>query len=497
MNVSVSAQPPPPSLWLRLVSGVVILGGIFWYATFLSHYIAPYAGGSDSSGYFNNARILSEGKFYTHPRALREQPLQKFGDFANVPLGFSLRPDGFMVPTYPTGYSLQLIATSAFGLDRAPVILNIITALGCGVLQFLYCRKLGIHPCLSLGGVALLWICPLFLFSAFQPMSDLSAVLWSLAVLYWALLARENWKYGILCGAALGISVLVRPTNALLAVPVLVALGLRPRLWFVTAIAGLPFAVFFGYYNWRVYGSPWTIGYSGVSNVLGATFVPHNLAHFAHWIPTLLSPLAVLAIAAPFTALGRQQGMFILASWAVALIGFYVFYFHSGEHWWYLRFILPAFPVFIAGALTVLESIFRAGSSRRLITGIALGILLIFGLGWERHQIAPSDVTNLKGNESSYRDAAQWANENLPSNSVVFCMQVSGAFFYYTNFVLFRWEQIDADKYPSALAAIAAEKRPIYAVLYPFEIPEALDKIGGHWTKLSTVGQASVWQRQP
>src|SRR4051812_1484534 len=116
MNVPVSVQRPPPSLWLRLVSGLVILGGIFWYTAFLEQSISPYAGGSDSSGYFNNARILSEGKFYTRPRAIRESPPQ-FGRYANMPLGFSLRPDGLMVPTYPTGYSLQLIATSAFGLD--------------------------------------------------------------------------------------------------------------------------------------------------------------------------------------------------------------------------------------------------------------------------------------------------------------------------------------------------------------------------------------------
>lgn len=497
MNDTVSEQPPSTPFWLRLILGAVILGGICGYTLFLGRYIAPYAGGSDSSGYLNNARILSEGKFYTLPRALKEQPVHKFGDFANVPLGFSLRPDGLMVPTYPTGYSLQLIAMSAFGLDRAPVILNIITALVSGLLFFLYCRKLGVHSGLSLGGVALLWICPLFLFSAFQPMSDLSTVFWSLAVMYWALLARDNWKYALLCGASLGISVLVRPTNALLFVPALIGLGFRPRLWLITAVAGLPAALFFGYYNWRVYGSPLTIGYSGVSNVFGSSFVPHNVAHFARWIPALLSPLAILLFVAPFTALGRQIGMTILASWAVVLIGFYAFYFHSGEHWWYLRFILPAFPVFIAGALIVLETLYRAGGARRVLTGLGVTVLLIFGVVWEHWQIRPLDVIHLKGNESSYRDAARWTNDNLPADSVIFCMQVSGAFFYYTNFVLFRWEQIDADKYSAALEAIAAEKRPIYAVLYPFEIPEALEKIGGHWTKLSTVGQASVWQRQP
>jgi len=497
MNVTNSAPWPPVSPWVRFVLSVVILAAVIWYATFLCRYIAPYAGGSDSSGYLNNARILSEGKFYTLPRTLVEKSRQDFGDFANVPLGFRLRQDGFMAPTYPTGYPLQLIAASGFGWNRAPVVLNLLTALGCGILLFLLCRKLGVDPGLSLGGVALLWLCPLFLFSAFQPMSDLSAVFWSLVVLYWALLARENWKYSLACGAALGISVLVRPTNVLLGLPVLIALGFRPRLWLAATAGGLPSALFLGYYNWRVYGSPWTIGYTGVSNVMGATFVPHNLVHFARWIPTLQSPLSVLLFIAPFTALGRQRNVAVLFSWATALIGFYLFYFHSGEHWWYLRFILPAFPVFIAGGLLVLESIARSTGLRTRVTGVALALILVSGIAWEARQIRPLQVMHLKGVESTYPDAAQWAKANLPANSVIFCMQVSGAFFYYTDFVLFRWEQIDVNKYAQALEAIAKEKRPIYAVLYPFEVPQALETIGGQWTKLATVGQVTVWQRAP
>lgn len=497
MNVTVSAPPPPAPPWRRVAFGTMVAVGIIWYAAFLSRYIAPYAGGSDSSGYLNNARILSTGKFFTSPRTLTMQSAADFGAFAHVPLGFSLRPDGFMVPTYPTGYPLQLIAASVFGPGQAPVVLNILTALGSGVLLYLYTRKLGVHPCLATGGAALLWVCPLFLFSTFQPMSDLSTVFWSLAVLYAVLLAHDREKYALLGGIALGMAVLVRPTNVLLAVPVLVGFGFQPRLWLRTVIGGLPFAAFFGYYNWLVYGAPWTIGYTGVSNVLGSTFVPHNLAHFAHWIPALLSPLVILCVAAPFTAPGRQAGVRVLIAWAVALIGFYVFYFHSGEHWWYLRFILPAFPVFIVGTLLVLDTIWRAGNSWPRLTGLGLAVLLIFGLVWEQRQIKTLDVLYLKGNERTYYDAATWARENLPANSVIFCMQVSGAFFYYTDFVLFRWEQIDDNKYPAALAAISREQRPIYAVLYPFEIPEALEKVGGHWTKLSTIGQAVVWRRDP
>jgi Dolichyl-phosphate-mannose-protein mannosyltransferase len=493
------ASPPrqPDFTWLRFLLCGLVIAGIAWYAFYLVRYIAPYAGGSDSSGYFNNARLLSEGRFYTEPRLLQGETPGVFGEFSNVPLGFTLRKDGHMAPTYPTGYPLQLIVAACFGWDNAATILNLVTALVSGLFLYAYSRKLDVNVGIALGGVALLWLCPLFLFSAVQPMSDLSALGWSLAVLYWALLARDKWQYSLFSGVALGIAILVRPTNALLAIPVLVALGLRPRLWFATGLACLPGVAFFCFYNWRVYGHPLMTGYGAVSSAFSVDFFRHNLTHFAHWIPLLLSPLALLAFIAPFTNAGRQRGLLVLATWAVILIGFYTFYYHSGETWWYLRFILPAFPFFIVAALTVLETICRLGKSRPLITATALAAVLISSGRWEQKQILPLDVPYIKSNERSYPDAAHWAKEHLPKNSVIFCMQVSGAFFYYTDFILLRWEQILPVNYGPVLEMVAREKRPVYAALYAFELPDALERVGGQWTKISTVGQVSFWQRQP
>lgn len=486
----------PCPAWLRSVVVGVLAIAVFSYAIFLQRHISPHAGGSDSSGYLNSARLLSHGKLSTMPRPLPGFSANFFGSFSNVPLGFLLRPDGHMAPTYPTGYALQLWAASVFGWSHAAIIVNLGTALLTGYLLFLFCRKLGISDGLSLGGVALLWLCPLFLFSVFQPMSDLSGVCASLIVLSSALLARDQWKNAVWCGAALSIAVLIRPSNLLLALPVLVALGFRLRSWLLVGLGGLPGAAFFGFYNWQVYGSPIATGYGDVSAIFSRENLPHNLAHFSHWIPILLSPLIVLAVAAPFVSAGRQRAFAVLAVWAITLIGFYAFYYHAGETWWYLRFILPAFPALIIGAMLVLETGWHAAKSRPIVAGAVLTLLLISGLGWQLNQFRPLDVLFLKANERTYPDAALWAKQKLPANSVIFCMQVSGAFFYYTDFLLFRWEQIAPEKYNPLLTAIAEQNRPIYAALFEFETTEALKEIGGHWTKLSTVGQVTFWQRQ-
>ena len=486
------------SPWLRCVPVGLLVAGIVCYAAFLWRYVSPYAGGSDSSGYLNSARLLAQGRFFAEPRVLPGFSAREFGEFSHVPLGFVLRGDDQMAPTYPIGYPLQLLVAAGFGWSRAVTVLNVCTVIGSGWILFAYCRKLGISKGLAVGGVGLLWACPLFIFSAIQPMSDLSALGWSLVILYSALKAREGRSWGILCGAALGFAVLVRPTNLLLGVPLLVALGFHYRSWLAVAIGGLPSAVFFGYYNARLYGSPWTTGYRDVSGLFRWEYLWPNLLHFSHWIPVLLSPLIVLGLAAPFVAGARQRGAVVLAAWAATLISFYAFYFHSGETWWYLRFILPAFPALIVAVLFVLEAIWRVSRPRSMpAVTVGLALLLMGAIGWQARQLSRLDVLHLEINERSYPQAARWAKNNLPAESAIFCMQVSGAFFYYTDFLLFRWEQVAPEKYNGLLETIARQNRPVYAALYAFETAEAFGQIGGHWTKLATVGQVTFWQREP
>jgi hypothetical protein len=492
--------PPPqsrgfawPRPWLAGFLAAVVAG----YVCFLVPHMSPYAGGSDPSGYFNSARLLRQGRLFTTPRVLPGHSADEFGAYSVVPLGFVLRPEDRLVPTYPIGYPLQLMAAGLVSGDQAVTVVNVFTALASGLLLFAFCRRLGLSAGLALGGVGLLWLCPLFLYAVFLPMSDLSALGWSLAALYCALGAREGWKWGLLCGAAVGVAVLVRPTNLLLAAPVLVALGFRPKAWLAVGLGGLPLAALLGLYNWQAYGSPWATGYGNVWGGFGPGHLAHNSVHFAYWIPWLLSPLVVLAAAAPFLATGRQRGLVVLLVWFASLTGFYVFYYHSGETWWYLRFILPAFPALIVAALVVLDAAGRAAGLRPRPLVAALAALLVLAGGWQIRQIRQLDVLDIADGERSYPEAARWARQHLPANAAIFCMQVSGAFFYYTDFLLLRWEMILPEKFDALIAAVARQDRPVYVALFPYETERAQASLGGHWTKLTTVGQVTFWQRLP
>lgn len=486
----------PPATYLRRGWMTITLIGVVAYLGILSTHISPHAGGSDSSGYLTSARLLAQGQFFAPVRSLPEHSSVAFGPMAFQSLGLRLHPTGDrLVPTYPIGLPLHLIAAAKIvDWNYAVMAVNVLSVLASGALLWTLARQLGLSPLWSATGVLWLWLCPVFIFSALQPMSDLLALAWSLAVLSSALRGRDDWRWGLACGVALSLAVLVRPTSALLVFPVLIALGLQWRAYLAVGAGGLPGAALFAFYNWKAYGSPLITGYGEVWSAFSRDYFGPNLLQFAHWIPVLFSPLIIVALAAPFLPTARLRGYKMLAVWFVTLVSFYGFYYCASETWWYLRFILPAFPALILAALSALAATKQTLRLTPKTTAMAAAALLAISAAWQISAIQRLDVMTLEQRERTYPDSARWAQTHLPANAAIFCMQVSGAFFHYTDFLLIRWDQ---DRSSLLLTTLAAQKRPIYAALFPFESAEALRKIGGHWTKLSTVGQVTFWERQP
>jgi 4-amino-4-deoxy-L-arabinose transferase-like glycosyltransferase len=396
-----------------------------------------------------------------------------------------------MAPSYPLGLPLHLVAFSWIaGLDWATIPLNICSALAAGALCYLLARRLDLPRSAGFAGAAVLLFCPMFLFAAIQPMSDLLALTWTLAALYAALRAREGWRWGVACGIAIAVAVLTRPTDLLVVIPVVVALGLGWRSYLWVGLGGLPGAVLLGFYNREIYGSAFSTGYGDIWSAFSREFAAHNFPFFARWIPGLLTPLVLAVLLAPFRTIARRREIAVLGLWAGILIGFYAFYYHSGETWWYLRFILPAFPALILIGLVVLNS-FAATATTRKTVGT---LLLVFALGWEITLCRRFDLIYNKSGEATYHDAAAWGRTHLPADAVIICMQVSGAMYYYTNFLLLRWDQIDLSKLPRLVAALGEAHRPVYAVLYEFEEADARERMGGRWKKIAKVRNATIWQ---
>lgn len=484
----------------RVTAKITVISGLFLYAVFLVTHGSSVAGGSDSSGYFNSARLIGEGRAMDTIRQIDGLAPPNWHYYYQQPLGFDAINDaGSIAPTYPIGLPLMLLASSKIaGWGHADILVNVVCALGSCLLMISLGREFcGLRLRWIACALGLMLLCPLFIFFSLQAMSDVPATFCALLVIYASAKSSHGLRWAFLAGAATGMAVLVRPTNILLVLPTAILLGINWRSWTGYVMAGIPFAIVQLLYNHALYGNALTSGYGDVFALFKTAHFPHNSVHFATWIPQLLTPVVVAALAFPW--LLRQHPRIVLAMslWCAVLIGFYVFYYHSGETWWYLRFIMPAFPFLILTALMVLQ---RAGEKWLSLTqGIALiAILTAATSWWQLHLTKRLHAADASLGEFAYVHTVEWLNANTPPNSIMAAMQASGALHFYTNFPLLRYDLIPPDNFVRAVAMAQKNGQEIYAPLFPFEIERVIGpKLGGEWEKVATVDYITIWRLKP
>jgi len=484
----------------RLVFALGLALMALFYVWFLCTRGISIASGSDASGYFNSAHLLATGATGSPVKQIPGLQPPDRSYYYQQPLGFvALSESGTLLPTYPVGLPLQLlVAAKLVGWDRAAILVNVLSALGIGWLMILLGRKFcGLEWPWLLTGVALLLGCPLLVFFALQPMSDVSSTFWTLLALFAAAQTRANLRWGWITGFAVGLAVLIRPTNALVLFPVSVLLGAKWRNWLVVVLAGLPFAAIQAVYNLKVYGHALTSGYGDVSHLIQGKFVPHNLAHFAHWIPLLLTPLVLLALGWPWLVRSQTRILVAFGIWFGVLTRFYAFYYHSGETWWYLRFILPIFPALILVAVMVAQKLTDRVRVQMWRTGV-IALVAMMGLYQLVRLNRTLDVTAVQHADKAYYDTTRWLQENVPQNAVMAAMQASGALHFYTDFPLVRYDLLAPEEFKRVAEIIQANHQPIYAPLFPFELKQVVDaKLGGTWEKVATIDYITIWRLQP
>lgn len=303
----------------RASKGFLVAAAIF-YTLFLVWYHCPYAGGSDSSGYLNGAQLLMAGEWSTPLRVPAGMTPDVLPPAHFVPLGFRLDATREnLVPTYPIGLPLHIAAVGKLvGLAHAATIVGVVSALVFALLLYLTCREFGVRPNWSAGVAGLAAISPLTLHHALQPMSDLVAAGWALAVVLCALRAARHPGWAVAAGVALAVAVLVRPTNALLFLPAAVALPTKIRPWLAFLLGGLPGALLLAIYNHSLYGSVLSTGYGNLGDLLESHLIPRTLQHYAFWVPVIASPLILAAVALPWVNASWRKKL-VLIAWAGGL----------------------------------------------------------------------------------------------------------------------------------------------------------------------------------
>jgi hypothetical protein len=487
--------------WFRSV----LVTGFAAYAIALATHVGAFAAGSDSSGYFNNARLLDSGHVTTPIRRSASIPPDAVPEHAYIPLGFRPISSNAMVPTYPIGLPLAAVAAArVIGWGAAPDVTLVVHALAGVVLVFWLALECGLSPALAALGALLLASSPLYLFSSLQFMSDVPALVWTTLAVLLAWRGRSRSAcWTALAGLALTFAVLVRPTNVLALAPIAVCIGLSYRRWLWFMLGALPGMVLFLLYNQAAYGNPLTTGYGDVGGQFSVSYVLPTLLYYGAWLPVFLTPICVLALAVPMILRRNPPLIFMLSVWILVFLGFYSFYVHTHDMWSSVRFLLPAFPPVIVGSLWVarvaIERSSRiswswiAGHHWAAVATLA-GVIFIYNAAWSR-RLYVLDVGN--GDRSAF-DTTEWTKSHLPPDATILAMQLSGAFFYYTQFPVLRYDDFTAEGLRRLEAAAAAHGAPLYAVLVPFErerlAATLTDRSVGTWRLVGEVGTSTVWR---
>ena len=472
--------------------------GLLAYGVLLFVLIGAVPGGSDNSGYFNEAKLLAAGRIHVPMRALAGIPK---GDapYLYSPLGFKPAADGTerLVPTYPPGLPLLLVPASLVaGWDHAGDLVLLVHSLAGIALVFALGRVCGLPGPWALAGAAILAASPLYLFTSLQALSDVPATAWATAAVVASLRSRERTGWALAAGACISVAFLVRPNNFLIALPVGIAVGISPRRLLLVALGALPGVAAWMAINRAAYGAALQSGYGAIGNEFHAALVPGTLSFCLRWLPLLLSPIILFApsLLAFLNRIPRVTG--VLVSWAFAYIAFFSVYRWTHEQWWFLRLLLPAAPALIVAGLIVPQLWFERVRQLHPAPQLRLlpVLLVVAAIGVETGQSGPLREARAIGHgERKYGRVAAWLRAHVPENAALVVSQTSGALFYFTDFTLLRYDAMNPGVARRAEDTLRSEGRPLYAALFPFE-EASLNSLPGRWDRVVSVDDVSIWR---
>ena len=491
------------------------------YAVFFVRHIDTVAGPNDSGGYLNSAKALASGHLGPLPRPIWGPAA---GETDLTPYLASTFPSyyaaGRMAAEYSVGLPLLVApAGRIFGMDagvRWVIWLHLVFGV---VIVRLFARSAGLSEGWSWLAAAIIGLSPVYLHQGLQPQSDSIALVWCTAAVYWAWTSREHPWRAVPAGLATGLAVFLRPSDALLLLPLVITLAGHWRQFGLWVAAGLPCAIWQGWYNYTLHGSPFVTGYRDqiYHHFFGLDYLPESLPFYARWLPLLFTPLVVLALAGPFLRAIPLRLRLMLAVWAGVFAALYACYWYTQGDWYNTRFLLPAAPALVVLALLVAQTLaertrltpFRAGSFGRSFLPSCLLVAGVTGL--LIHQIREYRVLYWMHYNARNADAPRWLAAHVPPDAVIFARHATNSLLYYTDLTFVRSDH-DKAQSPEFFAAIARTGRPIYAFNYWWEDhdgePGADDHPGpdrgrprlpGTWKRIAVLydQEIHVWQWSP
>lgn len=465
--------------------------------------ISRVAGGSDSYGYLSEARSWAEGRLATPMPIAAEAPWPN-AIATLAPIGYRPAPAGdAIVPIYPPGFPLLIAGATAVGGACAPFW---VVPLCGGVLvlaTFAIGRELG-SGWIGVLGAWLLVASPNFVCMLLNPMSDVPAAAFSAIATYGLIRATTPWL--VMSGMSAGIAILVRPNLVPLAVVMFAWIlwsdrrdrrrAIRSAAAFLPGLALA--AAMIAVVNAIAYGSPLTSSYGETSDWFSLSNIETNVRHWLVWIAETQTPLVFVGWAALYVGSRRlwdspdaRRAALLLGCLAAAVVGIYVSY-QPFDSWWFLRFLLPAWPALVLGTGAVLWAVLVRVPG---ILKFAI-ILAIVGLGaWTISVADDRGVFAARDSERRYPAAAALVERFTMVNDVVISGLHSGSVRYYAGRLTLRYDQLDERSLDQVIGWLRDRGIHPYVLLDEDERKTFSERFGSAsaWAQLE---QPPVWTYQ-
>ncbi len=434
------------------------------------------AGGADPYGYVSQADLWRTGDLRIHQPFVAAMPWPD-AEWTFSPLGYKPSADHTIIPTYAPGYPLLMaLFTLVFGTPAAFWVAPLAGAALVLLTYALGARLSG--PIVGMIAALSIACSPTVLFLTLSVMSDVPvAAFWAAAVL---LAARRTDAAALASAVAAGIAIVIRPNLVFAAViPLLVVSWPRPnrslgeafRRAAVFAIACAPFAVFVGWLFNDLYGSPLRSGYGENDALFGLKNISANLRTYPPWLLETQGPLAFLFLVSPLVALwrgDRSSLRWFYAAFAAAIIVSYFVYLPF-DAWWYLRFLLPAFPfMFVLSA----DAMWLAASPLAPRTrSIAMALFAIVACGFGAMNSDSRDVLAIGHGEEKYIEVGRYLDRTIPRNAVVYSMQHCGSIRYYSGRLTLRYDYLPPDWLDRSIVHMQQQGYEPFFLLDEWEVP--------------------------
>jgi hypothetical protein len=240
-----------------------------------------------------------------------------------------------------------------------------------------------------------------------------------------------------------------------------------------------------------MYGGPLESGHGDLDFLFKLDHVWPNLQRYPGWLLQTETPIVLLALAAPFlvrasssptrtercdidtTPLGWRPSLWLLL-FATTVFACYIPY-EVFDAWWYLRFLLPAYPAILVLTATALNVLSERWLPRWRIAGLVVAVAVAFFMV----RVAVDRGTfGLREFEQRFRLAGEYVATHLPANAAIITGQESGSVRFYSVRLTLFWRELPSDSLDRALEFLRAEGYRPYLLLEQWEQRDFVQKFG-------------------